>query len=387
MSGRADVKGTVAAGFEEVREEFAAVLAEEPHSPGAQLSVHLHGRPVVDLWEEDGATTGDTLTGVFSITKGASHLVVALLVQEGVLELDREVAHYWPEFAAEGKGGVTLRELLSHQAGVIGVEGGFTMAELADDRLLAERLAPQKPYWEPGTAYGYHGMVIGALTGEVVRRATGRSIQELFEERIRAPYGLDLHLGLPEELEARYLEVRPAEPTPEQLAAFRAERPDGPGALMAVAFNYNSTPPTDLTAFANTRAVRALGQASAGGVGNARGAAGMYAAMIGELDGRGPLLTPATIAEFSRLHTPGTDVVVGMPDHFGLGFELPGLVYPSLGADAFGHAGATGSLALADPRSGVAYGYVRRRFAFPPGGGAVENHRLLAAVIRAAGNS
>ncbi|MFB7664253.1 serine hydrolase domain-containing protein [Kitasatospora sp. NPDC056138] len=383
MSNQAGVQGTVAAGFEEVREEFAAVLAAEPHQPGAQLAAYLHGRQVVDLWAEDGITTGDALTGVFSVTKGAAHLVVALLVQDGVLDLDREVAAYWPEFAAEGKGRVTLRELISHRAGLIGVDGGFTPEELADDRLIAERLAARKPYWEPGTAYGYHGLVIGALTGEVVRRATGRSVQELFEERIRAPYGLDLHLGLPEELEPRYLEVQPAQPAPAELAEFLANAP-GPDSLTAVAFNLNATPPTDLTAFANTRSVRALGQASAGGVGNARGAARMYAAVISGLDGRGPLLTPATIAEFTRLHTPGPDLVVNAQDHFGLGFERQSVPYPFLGPDAFGHAGATGSQSFADPRSGVAYGYIRRRFAFPPAGGSAENVRLAAAVLRAA---
>ncbi|MDH6123904.1 serine hydrolase domain-containing protein [Kitasatospora sp. GP82] len=382
MSNGVSVRGTVAEGFEGVREEFSAVLAEELHQPGAQLAAYLHGRQVVDLWAGDGLA-GDSLTGVFSVTKGAAHLVVALLVQDGVLDLDREVSHYWPEFAAEGKGALTLRELLAHRSGVIGVEGGFSPEELADDRLLAERLAGRRPYWEPGTAYGYHGLVIGALTGEVVRRATGRSIQEWFEQRIRAPYGLDFYLGLPEALEPRYLDVQPALPTPEQLAEFEASRAT-PNALRTVAFNLNATPPTDLVEFANSRAVRALGQASAGGVANARGVAAMYAAAISELDGRAPLLRPETIAEFAHLHTKGPDLVVTAQDHFGLGFEMQGVRYPFLGPDAFGHAGASGSQAFADPRSGVAYAYTRRRFAFPPSGGSPENDRLAAAVLRAA---
>ncbi len=375
------IHGQVAAGFEGVREEFAAVLAEEHAEPGAQLAAYLNGRQVVDLWAGEGLS-GDSLTGVYSITKGAAHLVVALLVQDGVLDLDREVAHYWPEFAAEGKGGLTLRELLAHRSGVIGADDAFTPLELADDRLVAERLAGQRPFWAPGQGYGYHAFVIGALTGEVVRRATGRSIQELFEERVRAPYGLDFHLGLPEALEDRYVDVLPALPTHGQLAA--AAGAPAPGRLLTIAMNWHGAGPPDLVDWINTRAVRALGATSAGGVANARGSAAMYAAAISEVGGRPPLLKPDTLAEFSRLHTPGTDLVTGEPDHFALGFEAQHSRYPFLGPDAFGHGGAAGSQAFADPRSGVAYGYTRRRF-FYPGGPAPENARLAAAVLRAAG--
>lgn len=378
-----EVQGTVADGFEGVREEFAAFVAEETHDPGAQLAAYVSGRQVVDLWAGEDVT-GSSLTSLYSITKGAAHLVVALLVQEGVLDLDREVAAYWPEFAAEGKERLTLRELLQHRSGVVGVDGGFSTEELADDRLSAARLAGQKPLWEPGAAYGYHAFVIGALTGEVVRRVTGRSVQELYGERIRAPYGIDLHLGLPEELEERWLEVLPMEPTPEQLAALR-ERAAAPDSIRGMAVNANAPEPTDVVAFGNTRAVRALGPASSGGVGNARGVARMYAAAVGTVDGRAPLLTRETIAEFGRLRTPGTDLVTGQSDHFGLGFEYLAGRYPFLGRDVIGHSGATGSLGFADAASGVAYAYTRRRFAFPSGEGASpENGRLAESVVRAA---
>ncbi|MFJ2090196.1 serine hydrolase domain-containing protein [Streptomyces sp. NPDC087901] len=371
------VHGTVAAGFEAVRDEFAAVLTEEHNEPGAQLAVYRDGRPVVDLWAGDGID-GDSLPAVFSSTKGAAHLVVALLVQDGTLDLDRTVASYWPEFAAEGKGALTLRELLGHRAGLVGVEGGFSEAELADDRMLAARLAERAPFWEPGKEYGYHALVIGALTGEVVRRATGRSIQELFEERVRVPYGLDLYLGQPAGLEPRYVPIRPMNPTPEQKAELAA-RPFDPQGLQAMAFNV----PTDLVAWINTPSARALGPASVGGVGSARALAGMYAATLSEFAGRPALLKPETRAEFAGLGLAGTDRVTLETDHFGLGFERPQMVYPALGVDAYGHCGAAGSQAFADPASGIAYGYTRRRFAFP-GGAAPENTRLVAAVLGAA---
>ncbi|MEV8523056.1 serine hydrolase domain-containing protein [Streptomyces sp. NPDC052000] len=376
----ATVHGTVAEGYENVREEFAAFVAGEEHDPAAQLAAYRNGRLVVDLWAGDVA--GDSLSGVFSTTKGAAHLVVALLVQDGVLDLDREVAHYWPEFAAEGKGAITLRELISHRSGVIGADDGFTPEELADDRVVAERLAGQRPFWQPGAGHGYHALAIGALTGEVVRRATGRSIQEIFEERVRAPYGLDFFLGLPEAERSRYRDVLPMLPTPEQQAALSAS-PIGRYNRLPIAFNTSADPSFDLVGFANSPASLANGPASVGGSGNARGIAGMYAAVLGDFNGQGPLLKPDTVAEFARIHSHGTDLVLGGPSAFGLGFEALGVSYPALGADTFGHSGAAGSLAFGDPRSGLAYGYTRRRFAFP-GGAAPENERLSRAVYDAA---
>ncbi|MYU30996.1 serine hydrolase [Streptomyces sp. SID7810] len=381
-----DVHGTVAEGFEGVREEFAAHLAEERDDPGAQLVVYRHGRRVVDLWGGDGID-GDSLTTLYSIAKGAAHLVVALLVQDGVLDLDRPVAAYWPEFAAEGKDRLTLRELLEHRSGVVGdAEQPFTVEELADDRIIAARLAGRKPLWEPGTAYGYHAFVIGALTGEVVRRVTGRTLQELYEERVRAPYGLDYHLGLPAAEESRWVEVQPLLPTPEE-AALLKERAAAPDSIRGIAFNAHAPEPTDLVAFGNHPRVRALGPASSGGVGNARGVAGLYAAAISTVDGRPPLLTPQTAARFGELRTPGgPDLVTGSEDHFGLGFEYLPAIFPFLAPGTFGHSGATGSLGFADPANGIAYGYTRRRFAFPSGVGAsVENGRLAQSVLRAVG--
>ncbi len=378
MGMQVNVNGTVAAGWEPVREEFAAFVAAEAHSPESQFVVYRDGRRVVDLWAGED-TAADTLTGVYSVTKGAAHLVVALLVQDGVLELERPVSAYWPEFAGDGKERLTVRQLISHQAGLVNTDEGFDYAEIADDALVAARLAGQKPYWEPGTAYGYHAFVIGALTGEVVRRATGRSLQEVYEERIRAPYGLDLYMGLPQALEERWKPVLEMLPTSEQLA--RSAAAGGPALpeLLPVAFNAHREPPMDLVAYANHPRVKALGPASAGGTGTARGVAEMYAAAISEVGGRPALLKPETAAEFARLHTPGTDRVTPEADHFGLGFERQ----EAVGDAAFGHSGAAGGLGWADPVTALAYGYTRRRFGFP-GGAAPENERLTAAVLEVA---
>ncbi|MFG2622868.1 serine hydrolase domain-containing protein [Streptomyces sp. NPDC048507] len=370
------VNGTVAAGWELVRDEFEAFVAGESASPEAQLSVRHRGEVVVDLWggEDTGA---DTLTGVFSITKGAAHLVVALLAQEGVLDLERPVVSYWPEFTGHGKERLTVRQLVAHGSGLINTPEGFSYEEIADDALVAARLADARPYWEPGTAYGYHAFVIGALTGEVVRRATGRSLQEVYEERLRAPYGLDLYMGLPAEPAGRWKPVLEMAPTPVQQELLAAGGP--PPELLRTAFNWHREPPMDLVGYANHPRVRELGPASAGGIGSARGVSALYAAAIGGLNGLPALLEPRTVEEVARPHTPGADAVVPEEDHFGLGFERQHAVGP----EAFGHCGASGGLGFADPVTGVAYGYTRRRFGFP-GGVGPENGPLTAAVLKVA---
>jgi CubicO group peptidase (beta-lactamase class C family) len=378
MSDRSVVHGTVATGFETVRDEFTAVVTKE-NEPGAQLVAYLHGRQVVDLWA-GSEVHGDSLFALYSSGKGAAYLVTALLVQDGVLDLDRPVAHLWPEFAAHGKDRITLRDLLAHRAGLIGVDDGFSTEELADDRLIAQRLAAQRPFWQPGTAYGYHAFVAGALVDEVVRRATGQSIRQVYTDRVQGPYELDFYLGLPEALEPRYRPVQPL--PPEQLTRARAALPTA-DSLSGIAFNLHANPPTNPVAFANTRTVRALGPTSSGSVGNARGLAKMYAAAISRVDDRAPLLRPDALAEFTKPHTSGVDLVTGERDHFLLGFEAQHIRYPFLGTDAFGHSGAVGAQSFADPGSGIAYSYTRRRFAHGAGGGAAENHRLARAVLAA----
>ncbi|MEU5958421.1 serine hydrolase domain-containing protein [Streptomyces sp. NPDC047525] len=366
MTREIKIQGTTAAGYETVRDAFTALLAGEKPDHAAQLAAYVRGKQVVDLWVGPD-TDGSTLFGVYSSTKGAAHLVMALLVQDGTLDLDREVAHYWPEFAAEGKGRITLRELLSHRAGIVGADSGFSPEEVADDRAIAARLAAQRPYWRPGTAFGYHAFSIGALAGEVVFRATGQTLQEVYEERVRAPYGLDFHLGLPEALEPRFRSVLPMIPSATEQAFLDAQPPQ-PHTLNSIAFNRNGAHPTDLQAVPNSRLVRAKGPASVGGVASARGLAGMYAAAVSGLDGREPLLKADTVAEFGQIHSNGYDLVTQAHKSFGVGFQSTAEAgYPFLGAGSIGHKGVGGSQAFADPRSGLAYGYTRRRFPFPVG--------------------
>jgi CubicO group peptidase (beta-lactamase class C family) len=379
--GDSAVQGTVADGFEPVRDEFAAVAAEEGGGLAAQLAAYRDGERVVDLWTGP-EITGDSLLGVFSASKGAAHLVVALLVQDGVLDLDQKVSHYWPEFAVEDKRDITLRELLAHRAGLVGADAGFTLEEISDDRTVAERLGGQRPYWRPGSAFGYHALVIAALSGEVVRRATGRSIQEHFAERVRDPHAVDFYLGLPDDQESRFLSAQPMLITPERLAAL-ATRATGPNSLPGIAFNRHHPQNPELWQLPNFRSVRALGSASWGGVASARGLARMYAAAISSLDGAAPLLKPDIAAAFAQIQSIGYDLVTRDQKAFGVGFHVTSEYYPVLGQGTFGHSGAGGQQAFADPRNGLAYGYSRRRFPFPAAA-APENDRLIRALHAAA---
>ncbi|MFF7633098.1 serine hydrolase domain-containing protein [Kitasatospora sp. NPDC008050] len=375
------VQGTVVDGFEPVREEFAAVAAEEGGDYAAQLVAYRHGERVVDLWTGP-AVTADSLFGAYSASKGATHLVVASLVQDGVLDLERTVGHYWPQFAVEGKGDLMLRDLLAHRAGLVGADAGFTIEELADDRIVAERLGAQRPYWRPGTAFGYHALVMGALSGEVVRRATGRSVQELFTERVRDAYGVDFHLGLPQEQESRFLSALPMLATPERVAALAASA-SSPNSLSGIAFNRNHPQNPGVWELPNFQLVRALGTASFGGVASARGLARMYAVTIGSVDGAAPLLKPETLAMAGQIQSVGHDVVLGAQKAFTIGFHATSEYYPQLGQGSFGHSGAGGQQAFADPRHGIAYGYTRRRTPFPAAAGP-ENDRLIRALYGAA---
>ncbi|WP_052851696.1 serine hydrolase domain-containing protein [Streptomyces avicenniae] len=353
------VGGTVAPGYEPVRDAFAAVLASEP-GHAAQLAASVDGSPVVDLWGGPGLD-GDSLLGVLSVTKGVAFLAAALLIQSGELDPGREVRSYWPQFAAEGKAGVTVGELLTHRAGAIGTREGFSPAELADDALIAGRVAAHAPYWRPGSAFGYHSLVIGALTGELVRRTTGLTLKEFHDRRVRVPFGVDLHLGPPARDVRRVVDVLPPLAPP-------PGPPPAADSLLGIASSAHHPAFLPPHLLVNDPVFRAGGQASAGGVASARGLARFYAVA-------NALLTPATRRAVARPHAVGHDLVLGTARAYGLGFLV---AWPSPGGGAFGHDGAGGSVGLADPRHGLVFGYTRRRF--PSRDAAADGVRLLRAV-------
>jgi CubicO group peptidase (beta-lactamase class C family) len=372
-----EVEGGTAAGFEPVAEEFGRLLARERDARG-QFCAYLRGQRVVDLWG-GGDVAADDLQGVFSSSKGVSAVGIALLVQRGVLDLDAPVSRYWPEFAGGGKGDVTVRLALSHQAGIPGVEPQLTLEEVIDHDEVAARLAAQVPHWRPGKAHGYHGLMIGPIMDELVRRIAGVSIAEFFRKEIGDPRGVDFYIRTPEDVDPRVRMVLPASPTQEQQD--QQEQAGGPppaDSLTGMAFNAARLAWTE--PLPNIRAVRASGQAAAAGVGSARGLARLYAMCISEVDGFPRLLTDATIARVTQIQTSGEDLVLRVPTRYGIVFQKADdrVTYGS--HQAFGHDGAGGSIGVADPWHGISYAWIPRRMSFP--GGADVRGLGLARIVR-----
>jgi CubicO group peptidase (beta-lactamase class C family) len=332
----------------------------------------------VDLCGGDDVAADD-IQGVFSSTKGVSAICVALLVQGGTLDLDAPVSRYWPEFAGGGKGDVTIRAALSHQAGIPGVEPQLTPEQIIDHDAVAARLAAQVPHWRPGKAHGYHGLTIGTIMDELVRRTVGIPIAEFFRKEIGDPRGIDFYIRTPEDAEPRVRMVLPVSPTPEQEEemGWRDWEPDS---LPGMAFNA-AVHPTDQP-LPNVRSFRASGQAAAAGVGSARGLARLYAICISEVDGFSRLLTDATITEVTQIQTVGEDLVLRIPTRYGIVFQKADdrLWYGS--HLAFGHDGAGGSIGIADPWCGISYSWIPRRMSFP--GGADTRGLRLAKILASA---
>lgn len=361
------VQGRARPDLEPVRERFTEWSAADPDW-GAQLCIMVGDEVVVDLSCGPGA---DAITGVYSVSKGVAATVIALLLGQGQFELDRAVAHYWPEFAAAGKGEVTVRQLLSHQAGLPATDDGIRPEDAIDSRAGAERLARQRPLWRPGATFGYHGITIGILMEELVRRIAGAELQDVFESRIRAPRDIDFFLGLPDDQTARYVDPRPpardesADPGPRDDLSAAAFGPLGhPGDGLLAEFGPHSA------------AVRRRGSAAAGGVGSARGLARLYAATLGHVGD--PIAPQDTFAEMAQVHVRGRDMVLDASLAFGLVFMKPHVDMPFASFRAFGHDGAGGAIAFADPAHDLAFGYIPTRMTVPGGvdARAIELSRL-----------
>ena len=356
-------EGAVAPGFEPVADAYSALLADDADAAG-QFCAYAGGRLVADLWGGDGVGPDD-LQGVFSSTKGVAGICVALLVQRGELDLDAPVSRYWPEFAGGGKGDVTVRLALSHQAGIPGVEPQLTLEQLMDHDYVAGRLAAQVPHWRPGTAHGYHGLTIGTLMEELVRRVAGVSVAAFFRAEIGDQRGIDFYIATPEEADHRVKPLLPQNPTPAQLAAAEGPAPAKPDSLSGMAFNLATRPPGE--PLPNIRAFRASGQAAAAGTGSARGLARLYAMCISEVDGFPRLLTADTVAQVTQIQATGEDVILRVQTRFAVVFMKASDRTPYGSHQAFGHDGAGGSIGIADPWHDFAYAWIPRRMSFPGG--------------------
>ncbi|MHC6177591.1 serine hydrolase domain-containing protein [Glutamicibacter endophyticus] len=362
--------------------------AEEP-GYSAQLAVYYRGELMVDTSVGEHLA-GDGMTCVFSCTKGIGALVIGLLVQDGLIDPQAPMSNYWPEFAAAGKGSLSVGQVLSHQAGLLGVPGGLPTQTLLDSAAHAKILAELPPLWPLGQGtLGYHAITMGVLMEELVRRVTGQELAEVYERRIRRPLGVDVYLG--NEPQGRYREVLPAQPTPGFTELDGFVDPFAPAGLAvnsASGFEVETGRVFSWEQIANSPRVRAAAPTSMGAVGTARGLAGVYAASFGpvpELGVRVPLFTEDTWTQVSREQSYGPDRCNGLTKSFALGFAKPHAQDDFGSVFAYGHAGANSSLSFADPvhRLGFAYLPAYTESQRPVSTGVVLSKLARAAVLSA----
>jgi CubicO group peptidase (beta-lactamase class C family) len=389
-----DIHGYAEEGWGAVADAFRANF-ERHRELGAACCVYLAGSAVVDLWGgvADRRTgrpwRSDTVVTVFSTTKGATAICAHMLAERGVLDLNAPVAQYWPEFGSAGKSGIRVRWLLSHQAGLPVIDAPLTLEEACAWEPVIRALERQMPLWIPGTQHAYHALTYGFMVGEVVRRVTGKTLGAFFADEVARSLGLDSWIGLPESIEPRVarLEFDPAsrdsaavlDTIVEQLSDAVAI-PEGARATLEAIW----TDPDSVRVRSGTlggafgevgaddggrseRIVRAAEFPASNMVSDARSLARMYAATIGEVDGV-RLLRPDTVDEMCIVQTsnstpygvpPGMeDFVQSVEPPFSLGFIRPYRLMPLLGPRSFGHNGAGGSVAVADPDMAIGLGYV-----------------------------
>ncbi len=379
VEGEATVHGFVAPGFEAVREAFVENF-ERRNELGAACAMYFRGRKVVDMWGgvRNGATgqpwEEDTMVLVFSATKGLSAMAMALAQSRGLLDYEERVCKYWPEFAEQGKEGVTVRQLLSHQAGLYALDAPVDRAVVADLDRLAVILAQQKPAWAPGERQAYHAISLGFYESELLRRVDPghRSLGRFFADEIATPLGLDFYIRLPEEIEnSRLATIEKFDLAASTLKA---------GSLSPVKATLDKNSPIYRSMFLNPGPLvsldddrvyaRNLEVPSSGGVGTARAIARAYSAFA--TGGQELGLRADTLAQ---LMAPAVPPRYGFFDEclkrewcLSLGFTKPGRGYVFGSSSAFGTPGSGGSFGYADPVTGVGYAYVLNRMGPRQGG-------------------
>jgi CubicO group peptidase (beta-lactamase class C family) len=333
-------------------------VVSEGRERGVQLAAYLDGNLVVDVWAGvDDADTkrpvdGDTLFPVFSSTKGIAATLVHLLVERGQLTYDTTVAEVWPEFAAHGKGGITVRHILNHTAGLPCMPLGIGYAELVDWETMCAAMADLTPMSEPGTQMIYHAITYGWLTGEVARRVDGRAFPQLMQEEICQKLGITgMYVGIPDEAESRVATLEDA---------FAPEASALPDDVLPQSVPGWMQP---LTAVMNRPDARRTCLPGCSGIMTARALARHYAALLpGGVDGV-ELLPPERIGLATERHDPTDQSIEELPFRFALGYMLlSDCDERGAGRPPFGHPGHGGSIGFADPDHRLAVGFTKNLF-------------------------
>jgi CubicO group peptidase (beta-lactamase class C family) len=353
--------------FAAVREQFELNFTERGEM-GAALCLMVGGKIVADLrggWTDAAHRlpwAPDSLVNVFSVGKGVLAACLARLMGQGLLSADAPVASYWPEFGAAGKHEITVRQLLSHQAGLPAIRAALPSGSGLDWQLMTSVLAAEEPWWPPGSGHGYHVNTFGYLGGELIRQITGRMPGEYLQRELAGPLGADVHVGLPPAEHDRVAEffwplARPE--APGQAGNKRVAGEPVPPYQMALNAYFN---PPDFSGagVVNTSAWRSAQMPSANMHATAAGVARIYAALAagGTLDGV-QVVARSALAAAAEDQVYGHDLVLERPSRFGLGFQLTHPERPFGGGQrCFGHFGAGGSVGFCDPDAGLAFGYV-----------------------------
>lgn len=353
------VQGLVHDKYAAVRTAFEANL-DSGADIGASFCATVEGETVVDLWGgfADEARTRpwerDTIVNVYSTTKTMTALTALLLADRGELDFDAPVARYWPEFAAAGKDAVKVSHLMSHSAGLSGWKEPMVKEDLYDWDKATSMLAAQAPFWEPGTAPGYHGLTQGYLVGEVVRRITGKSLGTVFREEIAQPLGADFHIGLPASEDARVADL---------IAPPPAEAGLGSGPRSELQANMSDNPPLEV-AETRTRAWRGAEIPAAGGTGNARSVAEVQSVLANGGVAKGKrILSEAGCRKALELQIEGPDLILGIPARFGMGFGLAGGAVPLPNPNTIYWGGYGGSLVIVDMDARTVFAYAMNKMA------------------------
>ena len=371
------LQGEVAPGFEEVSSVFEKNFAQRG-VVGAACAVYHEGRKVVDLWggyrdrEALASWEEDTLVLVFSATKGISALTVALAHSRGLIDYDEKLATYWPEFAQNGKENITVRQLLSHQAGLCAIDEPLNARVLGDLDAVSSVLSRQRPAWEPGTKHGYHYLSLGLYEGELIRRTDPRhrSLGRFFQEEIASPLGLTFYIGLPPDVpDSKVATIEGF--TPLQMLLHMNTMPVGmvlgymnPSSLTKRTFgNPKLRSPSDF----NRPEYRRVELPAVNGIGQVRSMArayGVFAAGGHEL-GIGEETLGALAAPPTPPSTGSRDEVLKAEMSYSLGFNRPSKAL-RFGSNemSFGTIGAGGSFGFADPQAQVGFAYAPNKMGF-----------------------
>lgn len=360
-------------------ERFRAVAAEfernfrERGEVGASVCVSVAGKTVVDLWggmarrRDEVPWKRDTLSIVYSCTKGMVALCAHILESRGKLDIEAPVAEYWPEFAKKGKERATVRMMLDHSVGLPAFKTPLRENGCIDWDYMTSMLANEEPFWTPGSRSGYHMINFGWTVGEIVRRVSGKSLGTFFRDEVAKPLGADFFIGAPEAVEARIAPISAYKPapneTPSEFTQAVITQPDSISALSLL-----NTGNFD----ANSRACHAAEIGGAGGISNARALARIYSALAcgGTLDGV-KLVDKQQLRRMSEISSATQrDATLLLPSRFSLGFmksmdnrrrafgDRDSAIFS---ASAFGHVGAGGSVGFADVEEGLGFGYTMNR--------------------------